>query len=449
MAHIVNMGIFRSKSDPSNGTRLGVHIGFIYSSVVSFAATQVLYSALFSGLYIPFAISITLMVLPCVISAQVFGIMEVFDFDSSIEVAFLGLVTLLLVALIQISLKQSFTPGESFLVANLSISGLLAVTEFEYEDDYSIIFATYGLAAFIATVIIIFTGYVTRIERNSSPNLTVGDIQLTMTYHAVIVLSPLLATTIASIMNLGLPIQLIIDRAVRSFDIGHLILLIWGFGLVIMCLKYASAAQINQKKTEMSTEERKVFHFAAVLIYLPAMVLDMPSLGIISFALFWLFIWLSLYSSYQIYPYGGQLRRILISITDYRDNGKLVLTPIYLIFGLSAPIWLDLMRFGRVKLSSFSGLSSVGIGDSFASIVGKKYGRSKIFRDGKSIEGLVANFFSQLVFMTIASLLIGQPISTNMIPALFFTAAVESATDQIDNLILPLLQYSLISLIAS
>jgi len=314
----------RSKSDPSNGTRLGVHIGFIYSSVVSFAATQVLYSALFSGLYIPFAISITLMVLPCVISAQVFGIMEVFDFDSSIEVAFLGLVTLLLVALIQISLKQSFTSGESFLVANLSISGLLAVTEFEYEDDYSIIFATYGLAAFIATVIIIFTGYVTRIERNSSPNLTVGDIQLTMTYHAVIVLSPLLATTIASIMNLGLPIQLIIDRAVRSFDIGHLILLIWGFGLVIMCLKYASASQINQKKTEMSTEERKVFHFAAVLIYLPAMVLDMPSLGIISFALFWLFIWLSLYSSYQIYPYGGHLRRILISITDYRDNVRLV-----------------------------------------------------------------------------------------------------------------------------
>lgn len=60
---------FRSESDPTNGT--SVHMGFIYSSVVSFAATQVLYSALFSGLYIPFAISITLMVLPCVISAQV------------------------------------------------------------------------------------------------------------------------------------------------------------------------------------------------------------------------------------------------------------------------------------------------------------------------------------------------------------------------------------------
>ena len=76
-----------------------------------------------------------------------------------------------------------------------------------------------------------------------------------------------------------------------------------------------------------------------------------------------------------------------MSITDYRDNGKLVLTPIYLVFGLSAPIWFDLMRFGEIKLSSFAGLASVGIGDSFASIVGKKYGRSRIFRDGKSVEG--------------------------------------------------------------
>jgi len=61
---------------------------------------------------------------------------------------------------------------------------------------------------------------------------------------------------------------------------------------------------------------------------------------------------------------------------------------------------------------------------------------------------MLANFFSQLIFMSMASLLIGQELSTNMIPALFLTAAIESTTDQIDNLILPLLQYSLISLIA-
>ena len=32
------------------------------------------------------------------------------------------------------------------------------MTEYKIEEDYSIVFATYGLAAFIATVIIIFTG---------------------------------------------------------------------------------------------------------------------------------------------------------------------------------------------------------------------------------------------------------------------------------------------------
>ena len=101
------------------------------------------------------------------------------------------------------------------------------------------------------------SGYVTRIERNSSPKLTVGDVQLTITYHAVIVLSPILATMIGSIMGLGLPIQLIIDRAVRSLDFGHLFLVIWGCSLVLMCLKFATANQ-NPKKTEMTTEERKV-----------------------------------------------------------------------------------------------------------------------------------------------------------------------------------------------
>lgn len=100
----------------------------------------------------------------------------------------------------------------------------------------------------------------TRIERNSSPNLTVGDAQLSVTYHAVIVLSPLLATMIGSIMGLGLPIQLIIDRAVSSLDFGHFFLLIWGCGLVLICLKFATANQ-NMKKTEMTTEERKVSFF--------------------------------------------------------------------------------------------------------------------------------------------------------------------------------------------
>jgi len=68
----------------------------------------------------------------------------------------------------------------------------------------------------------------------------------------------------------------------------------------------------------------------------------------------------------------------------FRDNGKLILTPIYLIFGFSFPIWLDLFRFGRVTLASYSGIISLGIGDTAASIIGKKFGKIKFGRDGKA-----------------------------------------------------------------
>ena len=48
------------------------------------------------------------------------------------------------------------------------------------------------------------------------------------------------------------------------------------------------------------------------------MEIDIESFAIITFGFFWIFVWLSLYSAYQIYPYGGFLRRNLVAITDYR-----------------------------------------------------------------------------------------------------------------------------------
>lgn len=62
-------------------------------------------------------------------------------------------------------------------MANLSISGLLAITEYKIEADYSIIFATYGLAAFIATVIIIFTGQL-RADGQSKETIKLFQIQM-------------------------------------------------------------------------------------------------------------------------------------------------------------------------------------------------------------------------------------------------------------------------------
>ena len=143
-----------------------------------------------------------------------------------------------------------------------------------------------------------------------------------------------------------------------------------------------------------------MFHFIAIAAILPAMFINLANIAIVSFLTFWAMLWMSIYSSHQIYPYGGYLRRLSATITDYRDGGKIVLTPVYLLFGLASPIWLDLLRCGTMRLSSAAGLISIGIGDSVASIIGRSYGRNRWFRDGKSLEGMFANFAAQLTCLS-------------------------------------------------
>ena len=57
----------------------------------------------------------------------------------------------------------------------------------------------------------------------------------------------------------------------------------------------------------------------------------------------------------------------------------------------------------------------------------------------------MANFVSQLIFMWAVWFAIGAENFPKIIPSLALTVALEATTDQIDNLILPIFQYSLIT----
>lgn len=99
----------------------------------------------------------------------------------------------------------------------------------------------------------------------------------------------------------------------------------------------------------------------------------------------------------QLPPLGEALRMGFTAFADEKDS-IISLTPLYLLCGLSFPIW---MPTNNVELTALlSGVLTVGVGDSAASAVGSKYGRHKWSADSsKTYEGTAACVFSQLLLI--------------------------------------------------
>lgn len=76
--------------------------------------------------------------------------------------------------------------------------------------------------------------------------------------------------------------------------------------------------------------------------------------------------------------------------TDERDNEKMIVTHIYLLIGCGYP-FLVLKGSFLLKLS---GILILGVGDSFAAIIGKYYGTHNLPYTNKTVQGLFACFFS-------------------------------------------------------
>lgn len=225
--------------------------------------------------------------------------------------------------------------------------------------------------------------------------------------------------------------------------------------LVLLALAgFAVSWQIskNQKGT---TSTRKIFHILIVLVFVPGLIYQCQFLYVASTITLAIFIVLEAARVIQLYPVADVLQSSISAFIDEKDAGKVALTPIYLLVGCAAPLWIHNSPCDLTGSSAFeflpliAGIISIGIGDTFASIVGSKIGRNKWQNGIKSVEGTLASIFAQAAFMYALNYLGYLPLTIRLAAisgvAVISNALIEALTDQVDNLVLPIVTYNILA----
>ncbi len=195
---------------------------------------------------------------------------------------------------------------------------------------------------------------------------------------------------------------------------------------------------VMKQKTLATTSVRKYFHALVVIVFTSGCLVDPHFLYLSSVVVLCLMLLLEHIRFRKLEPIASLLKEAFAMFQDEKDQGQLVLTNIYLLVGVSLPLWLMSDLSGN-PLPLLSGVLSLGVGDSFASIVGSRIGRIKLWGSDKTFEGLVASILSQLVFVAILhyfQLTLVTPLT--MIP-IIVVSSVEAITSHVDNLVLPFL----------
>ena len=213
---------------------------------------------------------------------------------------------------------------------------------------------------------------------------------------------------------------------------SKLLLLLW-----CVCTLLSLHIVAQQDSGATTTITRKYFHFLVVVVFTSGVMVNRSLLYLASIVGLSVMILLEHMRYAKIQPVANIISAAFKTFQDKNDRGDLILTNIYLLVGVSLPLWLtpDLEKADPLLL--LSGVLSIGIGDSFASIFGSKFGRNIIPQTQKSVEGMMASILAQLVFVKA----LNMELNLVLVAGICAVSIVETLTTQVDNLVLPFVMY--------
>lgn len=136
---------------------------------------------------------------------------------------------------------------------------------------------------------------------------------------------------------------------------------------------------------------RKVWHFLLVIcLAYPAFIKEPEFTAIALLGSLTVFIVIEMIRCTRLTFIGEFLYTELRFFQDEKDlKGPLNLSYIFLLAGVALPLAYGFVQGKPVELGSYIGLVTLGLGDSLASIVGKKYGKIKWKSGQRTLEGTI------------------------------------------------------------
>ncbi|XP_060062801.1 dolichol kinase-like [Ylistrum balloti] len=338
---------------------------------------------------------------------------------------------------------KSFTEGEVTLVLQLVLLVMLSLTlgvvkgEVDIQDD---LLPGQKLAV-VAFEGVLFGTVKFWIARQLTNGRSTPLFYLMFCTTALTVVLPLLFQAFGSSMLTNV-LEFILKTPTRKK-----LLILWtiliGFSVLTVYLR-------NTYSGQASSNQRKIFHLVMLSVYIPGLVMDPVFLWTSSVIALGVMVILEVMRMNHIWPLGTTLKKNYKLFVDSQDQGEIILTPLYLLLGMFLPMWIVPMdKLNSSDLRLYAGVLSLGVGDTMASLGGTYFGKHQWLGSKKTIEGTMFAVISQLAALYGLSKLGVVVVLWQSIQAVILTSLLEALTSQIDNLVLPLYMFCLLSILPS